>query len=139
MFLEKCMFFLPNRLSVQAHKLFVSFDISSIPVDMHVSSSVLHVPLPVQGVAGRFLMARLITGGWDEQLMATGYQPPHAVTLTYKPVALHLSEETVDLTAFQYPWRFFSYDNHGVYLELINHGGVVFPADCCPYLIVTTV
>lgn len=138
MSLEKCMFFLPNRLSVQGNRLFVSFDVSSIPVDMHVSSMVLHVPLPAQGIAGRLLMAQGIVAGWDEQLMLTGYQPLRGDILTTKSVGIDLWEETVDLTHFQQAWRFNSYDNHGVYVELINHGGYGFAIDCCPFLIVAT-
>lgn len=139
MSLEKCMFFLPNRLSVQMDKIFVSFDISSIPADMHVNSMVLHVPLPLYGIVGRILTTQLIMGGWDEQLMLTGYQPIHPVTLQSVAIAPNQLEQTVDLTAYQYTWRFESYQNHGVYVELSNHGGIFFPPDICPYLIVATV
>ncbi len=138
MSLEKCMFFLPNRLTIRLDKIFVSFDISAIPVDMHVTRMVLRLPLPAADIPNRMLLAQLIASGWDEQLMQTGFQPPHPVTLVHKMVDPSLIEEEVDLTQYAYQWRFNSISNHGVYLELINHGGVTFSNNTCPFLIVET-
>ncbi|GAA4707192.1 hypothetical protein [Brevibacillus fulvus] len=135
---EKCMFFLPNRFFVQGKEAYVSFNIASIPSDMIVTSMNLQIPLPAHQTDLAILVQE-ITTGWDESLMAGGYQPQHPLLINQLVSPAGEPEITVHLQHLQEKWRHDSLQNHGVYIQLLSLEPCCFTEEQPPYLLVSTV
>lgn len=137
--LEKCMFFIPNRLFVDRDEMFVSFNIASIPTDMEINRLTLHVPLKhvLESKGKSSMLIEEIDSGWDVALVSQGFRPAHSKRIA--KVQLFPSQEAiVDLSEYEAPWRFKSIKNHGVYVKLSGSKADFF-AENVPYLIVATI
>ncbi len=135
--LEKKMFFLPNRLFVQGYRLFVSFNIAVIPVDMNVLFIAFHALLPKISRSA-VMYVKEITADWNEKSIKNGIFPPCTNT-RYLPCYPGQDELIIDITAFNLKWRFKNKENYGIYLKLKTGEAVHFPEDNPPYLIVDTI
>lgn len=135
--LEKMMFFIPNRLFVEGHHLYVSFNIAVIPDDMQVTTMILHVPLPA-GTKGGKLSVHEIRQGWDERLMGDGYRPKTTAAVKRVRLKGKEGEARVDLSKLAEKWRRDHLDNHGVYLRLHASGPAAFTREQPPYVIIAS-
>lgn len=136
--LEKKMFFVPNRLFIAGKEMYVSFNIANIPSDMETREMTLYIPLqPVSGGQGKTLQAavvREILTAWDEATIKTN-RPRVGSFLSF-----HSTSDTIsiDVQPYAHPWRFNSYDNHGVYVQLTQKQAD-FLQETVPWLVVSTI
>jgi hypothetical protein len=134
---EKSMLAIPNRYFARGNRMFVSFNIAHLPVDLPVTGMVLHIPLPARTTIASMPIHE-IAGGWDEALMATGFTPAIGAQVSYAICPPEHPEVLVDLFSCQHVWRFKSEENHGVYVDVISPGMLPFQDIHVPYLLITT-
>jgi len=135
--LEKYMFFIPNRWTVRRDEIYMSFNISNIPEDMEVTSMELVLPLP-EGVTEGKLWLQAVSSAWEEKNLSVT-RPALAVSEASLSVAPDMTEARFSLTHYAFPWRFRSFENHGVYVRVDALEGNWFEEETPPYLLVATV
>ena len=136
--LEKNMYLLPNRFFLRDNdKLFVSFNLSSVPQDMVITA--MQINIPTQLTAAAALQIFKILDGWDVGAMAVGHVPPVELMKT-TDIPEQTREFQVEVLQFAIPWRLDSFNNHGICI-LVPHLLVpaLFSESAPPSLVITTV
>lgn len=137
--LEKKMFFLPNRLHARQNRLFVSFNIAVIPVDMDVNAAYIQLPLQKMTKPAS-LYVKEIVSGWSEAGIRRGKIPTRSKRVHQKIFCIPgQAEILIDIQAFQHKWRHESRKNHGIYFFLKSNNAIEFTEERPPFLVVDTI
>lgn len=135
--LEKTMFFLPVKYKIIDNKVYVSFNLLVIPIDMTITKMILNIPLS-KAQQGSIVTIRKVASNWNERNLSEGKFPAVTNVLHESKITGKESELVVDLTIFKDSWHKVGRKNYGIVIIFNKIRDKIFLEENSPYLIVET-
>ncbi len=135
--LQKKMFFLPRKFSVVCNKIFLQFNLLSIPKDMEIPHMFLYIPLPDSSTAIKVTIKEIVSK-WREKNITKGKLPAYSAARIRLEFSPHAEEAVIEVTSFCPKWRLPPKMNYGIYVQLSTIDSTYLQKDS-PYLIVDTI